>query len=90
MGFYRPPPTVYRLPIYPLPTENANRRPRPPEQGKANKAIVALLGKSLSLKKSQIELLSGDSSPRKRLLLRRIAPGELAARIEAILGETST
>ena len=56
-----------------------------PERGKANKAIVALLSKSLSLGKSQIELIAGETSHRKRFLLRRITPEELAARIERLL-----
>jgi uncharacterized protein len=53
-----------------------------PEKGKANKAIVELLSKSLGLKKSQIELISGETSHQKRFLIRDIAPGELAERID--------
>ena len=34
------------------------------EKGKANKALVELLGKALSLRKSQIELLSGETVAR--------------------------
>ena len=49
-----------------------------PEKGKANKAIVELLCKSLGLKKSQIELLSGETSRQKRFLVRGITLEELS------------
>jgi uncharacterized protein len=52
-----------------------------PEKGKANKAIVALLAKELVLRKSQVELVSGATSPQKRFLIRGIRPAELATRI---------
>ena len=56
------------------------------EKGKANKALIALLGKELSLRKSQIELISGETSAQKRFLIRGIAPAELAARIDGAVG----
>ncbi len=56
-----------------------------PEKGKANKAIIAVLADALSLRKSQIELVSGETSPQKRLLIREIEPAELAQRIEAAI-----
>ena len=49
-----------------------------PEKGKANKAIVELLSKTLGLKKSRIELLSGETSRQKRFLVRGITIDELA------------
>lgn len=52
-----------------------------PEKGKANKAIIAVLADALSLRKNQIELLSGDTSPRKRVLLRDIQRSELQTRL---------
>ncbi len=55
------------------------------EKGKANKAIVALLAKELSLRKSQIELLSGETASQKRLLICEVAPDELNARLERYL-----
>ena len=48
-----------------------------PEKGKANRAIVELLSKSLGLKKSQIELLSGETSHQKRFLVRGVTIDEL-------------
>lgn len=56
-----------------------------PEKGKANKAIIELLADALSLKKSQIELLAGETSPQKKFLIRNIDREALAARIEAAL-----
>jgi uncharacterized protein len=53
-----------------------------PERGKANKAIVELLAKSLGLKKSQIELISGETSHQKRFLVRGLDPKKLAALID--------
>jgi uncharacterized protein (TIGR00251 family) len=57
-----------------------------PEKGKANKALVALLSKTLSLRKSQLELIAGETSRTKRFLVQGITSKELAARIEACLG----
>ena len=58
---------------------------QPREKRKANKAIIALLAESLGLRKSQIELVSGETSPQKRFLIRAIAPAELQARIRPAL-----
>jgi len=55
-----------------------------PEKGKANKALIALLSKSLSLRKSQLELLSGPTSHQKRFLVRDLSPAELAQRIGSL------
>jgi hypothetical protein len=52
-----------------------------PEKGKANKAIIAVLAEALSLKKTQIELLSGDTSSRKRFLVRDVEVSALQARL---------
>ena len=52
-----------------------------PEKGKANKAVIELMAKSLKLRKSQIELLSGETSHQKRFLIRDITPKELAQKI---------
>ena len=52
-----------------------------PEKGKANKAVIELLAKKLGLKKSQIELVAGETSHQKRLLVRGIMRDELADRV---------
>jgi len=51
------------------------------EKGKANKAILAVLCDALDLRKSQIELLSGETGHQKRFLVRDLTPAELATRI---------
>jgi uncharacterized protein YggU (UPF0235/DUF167 family) len=56
-----------------------------PEKGKANQAIIAVLADALSLRNSQIELLSGETSPQKRFLLRGITPADLTTRIARIV-----
>lgn len=55
-----------------------------PEKGKANKAIAELLAKALKLRKSQVELISGEASPQKKFLVRGVTAAELNARIEEI------
>ena len=55
-----------------------------PEKVKANKAVVELLSKKLGLKKSQIELIAGETSHQKRFLVRGIQPAELAQKVEKL------
>ncbi len=55
-----------------------------PEKGKANKAIIGVLAKGLSLRKSQFELLSGATNPKKRFLVRQITVEELRERIDSL------
>ena len=47
-------------------------------------AVVELLSKSLGLKRSQIELIAGETSHQKRFLVRGITPDELARRVEMV------
>lgn len=56
----------------------------PPESGKANAALVALLGKSWRLPKSAIEIVGGATDRRKTLLLRG-DPASLVASISQFL-----
>jgi len=58
-----------------------------PERGKANKAIAELLSKTLGLRKSQIELLAGETSPQKRFLVRGLDVAELGRRLAPLAGE---
>lgn len=51
------------------------------EKGKANKAVVEVLCHALDLRKSQIELLAGETSHQKRFLIRGLSPADLSARI---------
>mgnify|MGYP002637677477 FL=1 len=55
-----------------------------PEKGKANKAIVEVLAKQLGLKKSQVSLLSGETSQRKKFLLSGVDAREVAARLQEL------
>ena len=55
-----------------------------PEKGKANKALIALLAKELRLRKSQIELLAGETSHDKRFLVRDLTPDEVSERIRGL------
>jgi len=58
----------------------------PPEDGRANDAIVDVLRDSLSLKRSQIVLLSGQTSRDKRFLITGITTAELTARLKPHAG----
>lgn len=54
------------------------------EKGKANKALVEALAKALGLKRSQIELISGETQRDKKFLIRGVTRQELADRIAAL------
>jgi uncharacterized protein (TIGR00251 family) len=53
----------------------------PPEDGRANEALVELLREELHLKRSQVELIAGQTSRDKRFLIRGITREELRARL---------
>lgn len=55
------------------------------EKGKANKAIIAVLAKSLDLRKSQIELIAGPTASQKRFLVRGVTVDQLQDRIRVVL-----
>jgi uncharacterized protein (TIGR00251 family) len=57
------------------------------EKGKANKALIAVLCDTLGLRRSQVELVTGATSPRKKVLVRGIGPTDLQSRITATLNE---
>ena len=57
----------------------------PPEDGRANQALVELLRDVLGLKRSQIELMGGQTSRDKRFLIRNVTKKELSATIAALL-----
>jgi hypothetical protein len=58
-----------------------------PEKGKANKAIAEVLAKWLGVKKSQIELIAGETSSQKKFLIHGVQIQEFAKSIEAKLKE---
>jgi len=57
------------------------------EKGKANAAIVAVVAGQLGLRKSQIRLLSGQTSSRKKLLVRDVPLDDLTDRIQRALSQ---
>ena len=50
----------------------------PPEDGRANKALIELLARALNLKRSQVKLLSGETSRDKRFVVQGMPKRELA------------
>jgi uncharacterized protein len=58
----------------------------PPEDGKANKALVELLRRALSLKRSQVELVGGQTSRDKRFVIRGLTANDLQQRLAALIG----
>ncbi|MFO1041407.1 MAG: DUF167 domain-containing protein [Planctomycetaceae bacterium] len=56
-----------------------------PEKGKANDAIIDVLVEALGLKRNQIELISGATSPQKKFLVTGLTRQELDARINSQL-----
>ena len=56
-----------------------------PEQGKANQAITELLAETLGLRKSDVELLSGQTSRAKKFLVRNVSVDELRERLRQAL-----
>jgi uncharacterized protein (TIGR00251 family) len=55
----------------------------PPEDGKANDAIVELLRRTFKLKRSQVELIAGAKSREKKVLLKGLSLEDTRAAITA-------
>ncbi len=47
------------------------------EKGKANKAVLKLLSAALGVRRSQLELLSGETSSEKQILIRQASAQEI-------------
>ena len=60
----------------------------PPEKGKANQSIIEVLCEQLGIKKSQVALLSGNTSRAKRFLIAGLQVDELQARLEPFTTST--
>ena len=56
----------------------------PPEDGRANEAVIALLREEFKLQRSQVVLLSGQTNRNKVVLIRGVTPAQLATMIEGI------
>ena len=59
----------------------------PPEDGRANTALVEVLRDWLGMKRSQIELVSGQTNRNKSFLIRGVTPEALQAMVAAKLAE---
>jgi uncharacterized protein (TIGR00251 family) len=59
----------------------------PPEDGRANQALLAELRDALGVKRSQVELIGGQTSRDKRFLIRGLGRAELESRLAALLAE---
>ena len=51
----------------------------PPVDGEANAALIEFLSDELNVRKSDVVLLEGDTSRRKRLAVRGVAPSQVMA-----------
>lgn len=58
-----------------------------PENGKANEAVIELLAKIWRLRKSQIHILSGETSRQKRVLLSEISRADFESKLAASLSD---
>jgi uncharacterized protein YggU (UPF0235/DUF167 family) len=56
-----------------------------PEKGKANKAVQEQLAKGLGLRKSQVQLISGETNPLKRFLITDVTVEDLSERIRLLM-----
>jgi uncharacterized protein (TIGR00251 family) len=57
----------------------------PPQDGRANEALVEALREALGLKRSQVELLGGATGRDKRFLIRGMTRAELEAKVAALV-----
>lgn len=57
----------------------------PPEDGRANQALIEVLRKALNVKRSQVELIGGQTSRDKRFLIRGLSRAELESRLAVLL-----
>ncbi len=59
----------------------------PPEDGRANQSLLEVLREVLDVKRSQVELLSGQTSREKKFLIRGVGRAELEAKVQALVDE---
>jgi uncharacterized protein len=58
----------------------------PPEDGRANAALVELVRDLLRVKRSQVELVGGAKDRNKKVLIRGLTGEEVAAKLASLLG----
>jgi uncharacterized protein (TIGR00251 family) len=57
----------------------------PPQDGRANEALIEVLHEALVVRRSQIELISGAAGRDKRFLIRRLTRAELETRLARLI-----
>jgi uncharacterized protein (TIGR00251 family) len=57
------------------------------EKGKANEAIIDVLAQKLGLRRSQVQLKSGRTSPQKRYLIRGVTSEQLQQKLAEALAD---
>ena len=57
----------------------------PPDKGRANASLVLVLADALGLKRSQVELIAGETSRAKKVLMRDVTAAELRAKLDVFL-----
>lgn len=57
----------------------------PPEKGRANEELEALLARSLGLRSTDVTVVRGTTQPRKSVLVRGLTPQTVAERLRAVL-----
>jgi uncharacterized protein (TIGR00251 family) len=57
----------------------------PPEGGKANAEVIALLARALGVRRDAVELVTGTRSRHKVVKIHGLAAAELTARLDALL-----
>ena len=58
-----------------------------PEKGKANRAIITVLGEALAVPKSAIELVSGETSRLKRFIVLGVTAEHVCGLLDRILDQ---
>lgn len=56
----------------------------PPVDGEANEEVIAFFSRALGLTRAQVEIQSGTTGRRKRLILHGRTPLEVASRLELV------
>ena len=59
----------------------------PPEGGRANKAVIALLAQKCDLSRRNVRLVAGQTAPRKTVEIDDLEPAEMRRRIDAVLAK---
>jgi len=53
----------------------------PPVEGKANEALIAFLAEKLGVRKSQVEIVAGETSQNKMVCVLGLSPAEVEKRL---------